>query len=347
MSFSTTVAGIDIGYGGLKIVGGSSSGDANRMTEVVLPAGAAPTECLPRRSDNRPDLKGGELVLIGGKEWSGGVDQLHIQNRARMTHDDYPRTQEYEALYLTALARLGMRKVEMLVTGLPVSQYYGPNGQALAQHMREKMLGRKLINADVIVEVNKMMIVPQPLGTFFGLACEPKYASLATNNDVKTVVVDPGFFSVDWVLMSGKSVMHSYSGTSKMATSMVLEQTAAALSRELGREVSRDQLDACLRRGHYELSVGFERSMNFRETLYKVAKVVVGGMIGDLQTSLRAAGSVDLLILTGGGSDLYADAVKDAMPGVSVVVPEDVVLANARGYAAIARMRAQTPATAS
>lgn len=339
MGISTNfAAGIDIGYGGLKIVGGTPGSGAVR--EAVLPAGAGPLSSMPRRSDNSADLKGGEVVVLNGVEWAGGVDQLHIQNRSRMTHDDYPRTSEYEALYLASLARLKERRIESLVTGLPVSQFYAASGAGLIEYMRKKMLGKKLINADAIVEVGHVMVVPQPLGTFFGLASEAEYASLAKEDSLRTLVVDPGFFSVDWVMMAGKSVLHEHSGTSKKATSMILERAAAELTEELEREVSRDQLDAAMRRGLTSISVGFEKTADFSSTLHRVAAGVVDGMVGELKTSLRNAGPIDLLILTGGGSELYREGVSQAYAGITVATPSDVVLGNARGYCAIAKMKA-------
>lgn len=336
MGISTNVAGaVDIGYGNLKAVGGSAgSGDTR---EVVLPAGAAPLASMPRRSDNTADLKGGEQVLVNGKPWAAGVEQLHIQNRARMTHDDYPRTAEYEALFMAGLVRLGYRRIDVLVTGLPVSQFYGPSSEALISHMKGMMQGRKLINADTIVDVGSVVVVPQPLGTFFGLATEPKYASLVKEDHLRTLVVDPGFFSVDWVLMGGTSVLDQSSGTSKLATSVILERAAARLTAAFGREISRDQLDAAQRRGATTLSVGFDNSQDYREAVVEAATEVAEAVVGELKTSLRNAGPIDLVILTGGGAGLYEPAIRAAYPGATVATPEDLVLGNARGYRAIAQ----------
>lgn len=346
MGISTNcfVTAIDVGYGNLKALGAfAGSPDAR---EIVLPAGAAPLSAMPRRSDNSADLKGGEEVLVDGTRWAAGVEQLHIQNRARMTHDDYPRTDEYHALFLAALARLGQRRVDVLVTGLPVSQFYGPNADKLIQDMRKRMQGRHMINADTQVEVGTVAVMPQPLGTFMGLAGQPEYAQLAKDDHIRTLVVDPGFFSVDWVLMSGKSVLAKYSGTSKLATSHILTEAAELLSQEVGRVVTRDQLDAALRRQDDTLSVGFNRSCDYRATIMKVAGEVSTQVMGELKTSLRNAGAVDLVIVTGGGSFLYRDAIAAAYPGVDAAVPDDLVLGNARGYLTIGNLKLRADARA-
>lgn len=169
---------------------------------------------------------------------------------------------------------------------------------------------------------------------------------LAKDDHIRTLVVDPGFFSVDWVLMSGKSVMAQHSGTSKLATSYVLERAAALLTQELGREIGRDQLDAALRRNAESLSVGFNREHDFRPALLKAAADTTGSVIGELKTSLRNAGAVDLIILTGGGSFLYEEAIRAAYPGVDVAVPHDLVLGNARGYLSIGNIKVRAEARA-
>ena len=57
------VAGLDIGYGNVKGVGGSLNG--SDVCEFILPSGAAPISAMPKRGLS-PDLKGGEVVNIDG-----------------------------------------------------------------------------------------------------------------------------------------------------------------------------------------------------------------------------------------------------------------------------------------
>lgn len=333
------VLGLDVGYGNLKIVGGLTG--SQDVREFVLPAGAAPISSMPRRSDNTCDLKGGEQVLIDGCSWAAGVEQVHIQNRARMTHDEYPRTPEYKALFLAALARMGYRRIDFLVTGLPVSQIYGPGGQELIADMQAMMRGQHLINADMTVDVGAVQVIPQPLGTFFGLAAEKEYASLATSENLQTLIFDPGYFSVDFVVMSGRAVMNQFSGTSLQATSMILERAAHALSTKHGRAFSSDQLDAAQRSGAPTITAGFGREIEYLPALVDAAKELTPSVIGDLKRTIRTARPLDLVIMTGGGAWLYEDAIRAAYPGVEIASVPDKVLGNARGYRVIAEMQAE------
>jgi len=337
MKISTIVAGVDLGYGNAKAaVHDLGSG---RSREIVLPAGAAVASAMPKLDASRWDLKGGEEVLVNGQPWVAGVEQHHIQRRGRQTHDRYVTTDEYYALYLACLARLGCTRIDVLVTGLPVSQHFGPEGPALRDVLQSKLAGRKHVNDQTMVEVERVVCIAQPLGTFMGMASQPAYAALATDDHLNVLCVDVGFGTVDWVLMSGKSCLDQSSGSSPLATSVVLQNTAKRLTAELGRPVTIDQLDSALRRGASEITLGLSGRHDFSRALQIEAVDVASAVMAEILSSLRSAGPVGQVILTGGGSGLYADALRKAFPGEGrVISADDAVLANALGYREVARM---------
>jgi PRTRC genetic system protein D len=323
MRNSTVVAGIDLGYGNAKAaVLDICNG---RTREIVLPSGAAPATAMPKLDATKWDLKGGEEVLVNGEPWVAGVEQLHIQNRARQTHERYVTTDEYYALYLASLARLGHSKIDVLVTGLPVSQHFGAVGAELRAILETKLAGRKHVNGQTMVEVGRVAVIAQPLGTYMGMAAQPRYSVLATDDSRKVLCIDIGYGTVDWVLMSGKSALDHSSGSSTLATSVVLQKTAKHLSRELGRQVTVDQLDAAIRRGERSVPVGLTSSYDFSTVLAAAGVEISNTVMADVLSSLRSAGPVDNVILTGGGSSLYEEAVRKAFPG-----KERVMLARSR-----------------
>jgi|GEM_PF-210159 len=337
MRISTIVAGIDLGYGSAKAaVHDLSNG---RTREIVLPSGAAPAHAMPKMDATKWDLKGGEEVLVNGEPWVAGVEQLHIQNRARQTHERYVTTDEYYALYLACLARLGCTKIDLLVTGLPVSQHFGNVGAELRPLLQAKLAGRKHVNSQTMVEVDRVAVIAQPLGTFMGMAAKADYAELATDDSRKVLCVDIGYGTVDWVLMSGKSVLDESSDSSPRAMSVVLQNTAKRLTRDLGRPISVYQLDAALRRGERVVPLGLGSRHDFSEVLEHEGNEVSGTVMAEILTSLRSTAYVDNVIVTGGGSPLFADAIRSAFPGKGrVILAEEAVMANALGYREVARM---------
>ncbi len=339
MSEAAMVAAVDVGYGSVKAECGPMKGETK---SIVMPSGAGRADDMPRKLSGGPDLKGGELVLLsedGGPavEWVAGVHQTHIQQVARVTHENYPSTPEYRALYLAALARFGVPKINLLVTGLPVNQCFGPDGERRKKALAQAMKGRKNINSMTTVEVERVIVIPQPIGTFMGVVADPKYAGLAQSDHLQTLVIDAGFYSVDYVVVSGRSIKDKSSGSSQLATSIILERTAAAVSRRVGRPVSRDQLDMAMKTGRRSIPEGLSGEIDFEAELTQVADSVATQVIGEILTALRTIGQVDLIIVTGGGGSLYLNAVRAAFPGLkaeNVILPEDPVMANARGYRA-------------
>lgn len=341
----STVLGLDLGYGSAKCA--MMEMGSGRSREIVLPAGAAVATAMPKIDATRCDLKGGEEVLINGVPWAAGVEQQHIQRRARQTHSRYVTTDEYYALYLACLARMGCSRIDVLVTGLPVSQHFGPEGPQLREVLQTRLVGRKHVNARTMVDVGKVVCIAQPLGTYMGMAADPQYKALATNDSIRVLCVDVGFGTVDWVLMSGRSVMDQSSGSSPLATSVILQNTARRLSADLGRIVTADHLDAALRRGRAILPVGLNGEHDFTQALEAEAADVSSTVVAEILSSLRSAGTVDHVIITGGGGSLYEQALREAFPGeFCVMKPKDAVLANAMGYREVALMVASKMTTA-
>lgn len=333
-SNNATVAGVDVGYGNVKCVVGCGDG---AQRDVVLPAGAAPAEQMPKLINRQPDLKGGELVLIpvedGVVPWVGGVEQVVLQHSVRQTHAQYTSTKAYHALYLAALAKMRAERIDLLVTGLPVSQYYDPRvGEPLRQGLQKLMTGRHHINDQVTVQVDRTLVIPQPTGTFMGVAAEPQHSYLVTDNSLTTLVVDAGFFSLDYVSLSGRSVRDQSSGSSQLATSHILEKAAERLSVSMDRFVDPDRLDAAFRGGAPMLRLGGEE-VDYLTVLRAAAAEVASEVVGEIQRKMRGdKSSADVLILAGGGAELYAPALAKVFPKAKLIRPADPVLSNARGY---------------
>lgn len=332
----SSVGAIDVGYGSCK--GAFLDTRSGRGREIVLPAGAAVASAMPKLDGSRFDLKGGELVLVNGTPWVAGVDQSFIQGKARQTHAKYTETDEFYALALAMLARFGSEHIGLLVTGLPVNQYYGPGAEALRTNLQKRLTGRHHVSDQFSCDVAKVAVVPQPLGTFMGLASQPEYSQLATRDDLRTLVIDVGFGTTDSCLLSGKSVLDNSSSSTMLATSTVLKATAKRLSTKLDRGVTVDELDALLRRGSTKLPLGLSDSHDFREDVLEEASLIGKDVMATIMSDVRLAGDITVVILTGGGAWLFDEAAQKAFPKAEVIRPEDPVLSNALGYREIARL---------
>lgn len=328
------VVGLDVGYGNIKLAAG---GVGEAPWEQVMPAGAAPVALMPKRIDRTPDLKGGELVLLPVaedevEEWVAGVDQMHVQNNTRQTHERYTSTREYHALFLGALAKLGREKVKLLVTGLPVSQYFGERGEELRKGLAQLMRGKHVINGASTVEVEKVVVMPQAVGSFFAVASRPEHRILTADETMATLIVDIGFYSCDWAVMSGKSVREKSSASSQFAMSFVMEEAAKVLGERHGRTVDRDKIELAWRRNQSSLVIGGEE-VDYRSVMREVGSEIAERVAGQILTSTRNERSgIDVVVLTGGGAPLFLPAIAKSFPKAKVIEQDDPVLGNARGY---------------
>lgn len=336
MAFSTVgfVAGLDIGYGNVKGVGGNF--DGSDVCEFILPSGAAPISAMPKRGLD-PDLKGGEVVSIDGVEWVAGVDQHHIQGGVKQTHSAYVDTLEYKALYLAALSRFGVPRIRRLVTGLPVEQFYGPGNMELIGKIKAVMTGSHRVNAMTTVQVDEVVVVSQPAGCFMGMASLPDYRFLAKKGDLSLLVCDVGYFSTDWIVVREQSILDHSSKSSTMATSHILELTADAMSKEFSRLVSRDRLDMLLRNGEHSIDMG-GTEVDFLSRLMSLGDKVGEQICSAIMTSTRSSTTtLDYILLTGGGAFAIENAIRRRFPKTKVIAQSDPILGNVRGYVAIAK----------
>lgn len=328
------VAGLDIGYGNIKGVGGSF--DGSDVCEFILPSGAAPISAMPKRGLD-PDLKGGEVVVVDGVEWVAGVDQHHIQGGVKQTHSAYVETREYKALYLAALSRFGVPRIRRLVTGLPVQQFFGPGNLELIAKIKDVMKGTHRVNAMTTVQVDEVSVVSQPAGCFAGMASLPEYAFLAQKGDLSLLVVDVGFGTSDWIIVREQSILDKSSKSSTLATSHILELTADAMSKEFSRMVSRDRLDMLLRTGQKSMDMG-GTEVDFMARLMSIGDEVGEQICSAILASTRSSTStLDYILLTGGGAFAIENAIRRRFPQSKVICQTDPILGNVRGYLAISK----------
>ena len=316
-----SVIGMDIGYSNLKIAYGDKGGNP---VLVNRPAGAAPSDHIGQRIMGDDDAV---RVLVDGREFAAAISHDRIENWARELHKDYTATDSYRALFYSGLLLSGLSEIDKVVTGLPTSQYFDAN---LRARLVETMKGEHQVTPRRKIVVKDVKIVPQPLGGFVdylhGLG-DPSQIE-----DASVLVVDPGFFSVDWVLLVNGEFKRASSGTSLDAASVILDEAAALISRDHGGSPGRGKLENAIRSGRNTVSV-FGARIDIAPYLAD-ASSRVGHIVGSqLQESLRKEDSdIDTIVLVGGGAPFYEAAIKAAFQQVPVSVAPDSVFANARGF---------------
>ncbi len=319
------VLGLDIGYSNLKLTMGFK--DAPPATRV-FPAGAAPCELLPRQLSG--DAGDGTRVVIDGEHWVAAVAPARLQGWERELHDDYPATNAYKALFHAALLMAGQKEIDVLVTGLPVARYLETQHR---DSLRRRLGGEHRITPRRSVTVKLVMVVPQPAGAYLdAVASISDEGLLERFRHGKTVVIDPGFFSVDWVALEEGEIRYRASGTSLKAMSVLLRETARLIREDHGAAPAVEKLEKALHGGEKEIFLYGEK-IAVAGYCERAAEKVTHNALVAMRKSMREDGmDADVVLLAGGGATAYREAVRALFPKSAMLVRDDPVAANARGF---------------
>lgn len=325
------IVGLDIGYSNLKVAYGVL-GQNPRV--IVRPAGAAPQSKIGMRIQERTDARANGnapvLVQIDGQPWVAGIEPSRYESGwARTQHEDYASTPTYLALALAGLALAQQSQVDILVTGLPVSQ-------AADRHRREALI-RTLSGVhrvyDGHIVVGTVHVVPQPVGAYVDLVSSVTDPGVIERIEEGAVLVlDVGYYSYDWALIVEGELRRSASGTSLEAMSVLLEDAAQRIAEEAGGKPNPAALEAAVRAGKSTF-VQTGRRYAVADLLARSAREVAPVAQEAMRKALRReVSNIDVVLLAGGGGDLYGMGMQDLYPGAQICRPESPVAANALGY---------------
>ncbi len=102
-------------------------------------------------------------------------------------------------------------------------------------HLLNRLTGEHQISPKRKVLVKSVVVVPQPAGAYMDVvsSCDDEEL-LEIINEGRTVVIDPGFFSVDWVALEEGEVRYQSSGTSLKAMSILLQELNRLIQEDYG-----------------------------------------------------------------------------------------------------------------
>ena len=330
---SNYVMGYDIGYSNAKGLAGfvGKNKGFDQAKRFIRPVAAAPVaDCID--SDN--DLTDQRVpVTIDGEQWYAFIEPSMIMRDKRELNYDYVTTKQYRAAFLAGLMQAECDTIDYLVTGLPVSQAMDDKR---VQELVAMMEGEHQVAPKRKVTVKKVIVRPQPSAAYIRMAYD--YASDQQMSRIiregQTVVVDPGFFSVDWVTLKNGGMIKESSGTSIRAMYRVIDAAAEAIAREYGAGGAvRSALERAMRKGEKELLangqfVAFEPFL--AEAAEKISRYALSQMKSDMALQDNVA---DILVLAGGGAHLYKEAARELFPECRHVITfKDSVTAIAEGY---------------
>lgn len=199
------VRAVDVGYGNVKMISGRNQG---QLTTKIFPA-FAPKAAVTNLAGDFVRQRDTKVVVVNGIQYEVGTDSklaLKGNELGRTLRDDYCLSDQYRALVYGALVNMGrLANLDVLVLGLPVNTY-----QAYKDKLAKSFEGTFQISPDRTVTVNKCLVVPQPLGGFFDFAVS--HNMLRGMSQETTLIVDPGYCTLDWLVAMGTVPIDARSG---------------------------------------------------------------------------------------------------------------------------------------
>lgn len=318
----SNIVGIDIGYSNLKLAFGPSNN--TKCATLIRPAGAAPADRFSDRADGSAHSDYLH-VLVDGQPFIAGVSNDKAAMWSRSLHADYPSSQSYKALFHAGLLLSEFDTVHTLVTGLPVSQYLD---EAKRESLAKQMAGEHQVTPKRTIKVENVKVVPQPVGGFLDYADQ----SGEEFDDMHVLVVDPGFFSVDWVVIADNILERASSDTSLEASSVVLDEAAKLLGKDYGAKIAVEHIEGALRAGKETVTI-LGKKVEIRPYIEAAAGKVAPVVVESIQKSLRKLNKpVDKVLMVGGGAGFFQPAVASVFNNIEVVAAKESALANARGF---------------
>ncbi|EES7561250.1 TPA: ParM/StbA family protein [Pseudomonas aeruginosa] len=320
--------GLDIGYS--NVIGVFGSGDGHPES-IIRPSQAAPLSVLPGDSG----LRAGEVIVeVDGAPWVAFAAPGRVQD-GRELHEDYTSSHAYEALFKGALLHAAGDKdvIDCLVTGLPVSQ---ARDKAYVEALVKRMTGTHRITPKREVTVKRVEVVAQPIGTLTEIYCNSD-ASEVIEESV-SIIIDPGFFSVDWVVFDHRELVVNSSSSSLKAMSVVLEACNEEIAKDHGGIPGVEKIEHALQSGKSYILI-YGRKVELAEYLERAAERVIPSVFTEIKQGLRflKGRAIDCVILGGGGASLYEPFARKEFPDALVVKPVNSVKSNAEGFWHIAR----------
>jgi plasmid segregation protein ParM len=326
---NTITLGMDIGYSNLKL---ALKRDDHEQS-IILPSGAAPADKFGTRFDGSLNTEHIH-VLVDGQAYIAGVSPDKAALHSRALHAEYASSASYKALFHAALLLAEADEIDVLVTGLPISQFNDTERKTALEKM---MTGSHHVTPARSIVVKKTLVVPQPIGGFLDYVKSKK----VDVEDSRIFVIDPGFFSVDWVVINDGNLQKQSSGTSLSASSVILEQCAISIAQHYGAKVAIEVLENALRAGKNSIKV-LGKQVEFSAFLRDAVKIVAPSVLDAMQKAIRNEyGEPDEVLLVGGGAQFFEQAVKSVFNRISVNLPTEPVCSNARGFLIMANAVAQ------
>lgn len=328
MSKQPIVRAIDVGYGNTKYVSYVSAAAGVQCS--VFPS-------ITPQEGAGPDLAVGMLrkrntvvVEVDGVRYEVGRDARLAQDASygRTLDPSYSASPSYMALIRGALHYMGQTEIDLLVLGLPVNTFASHGKQLEARVKGTHRVPTIDGHSTVDVVVRRVSVVPQPIGGFFDYAIGNQLYERMKNQ--MNLLIDPGFYTLDWVVAQGAKMVSARSGAHAGGMSAILAAIADPVAKKLGTQ-SPDigVIDEALASGSAPRFFGKPFPL---DEYIPYGKEKARQFVAVLANKVGNAMDIDNVVLVGGGATFFKDVLQRQFPHHEIVIAPDPIFANVRGF---------------
>jgi len=297
-------------------------------------------------------LESNLVVIIDNREhYVGQLAQLQSEVKRYLASEGRMKSIDDALIALKAALALVVEKEETVFvgTGVPVATSVS-NMQGIARalqgplHMQVRNEETGLIKK-AYVNIKKCFVLPNSYGTYYYLL-----KSRGEEEALDTIIVDCGHGTTDLLVMYQGRPLRTSSGTMIEATDTLTTRLARALEEQTTKWVKPFDLMFAIRKGLDKVNVGGEMVDigALKEHYVRQISEVITDEVARLLGTLPLDADVRYFIITGGGSHTFADEIKLALGKKKIIqdidnvlIPDDPLMANAKGFEMIAKEMAK------
>jgi plasmid segregation protein ParM len=316
-----TVRAIDVGFGNTKYVVASSSGSVECSHFPSIAYFSFDDKALDPMGTRRRTV----APLVDGLYYEVGpdVELASDRFRSRQLHDGFTGTPEYRALLAGALGYMKVDTVDLLVLGLPVAQYLARKATLERLSGEVVDVGRKRK-----VRIGRVLVLAQPQGALYAYATQ--LGSPAAVAQGRSLVVDVGARTFDWLVTHGMKVVTKMSSSVTRGVTDILIGIAAQIGAELKEEFRNlEAIDTALRAGR-RLRI-YQKEHDLKRYDPMVQKIADQAVVAMVQ-SMDGTDQIENIVLVGGGAHLFRKALRKHFPRHTIHEVVDPIHANVRGF---------------
>lgn len=348
MTEKKKILAVDIGYSNLKMSQTTATSEEQLSTYIratpderekmdiefdmsIMPVGALPKSEMPDNAFGT--VSKGINVLVDDTEWVAGIRVTTSTKIRRHLTPDYKRTQEWKALFNAALINSQWKEIDLLVLGLPCDEVYTANNNEV-KYLESYAKGVHQVAKDKQVTVHKVLVVAQPLGSIAGYFVAD--ASPEEKKDMlgqaTTLVVDPGYYSLDIVVLKDGGIAKETSFSSQNSVRAICQEAERQINAKFPNSPCQlGEIEEQIRKKSYTMPLA-GKPYDFSDELTAACETVAQNAITEIESRLHSHNIYPrVTMLTGGGANLYAKTFKKLHTDKLLVAKAPVVL-NCFGY---------------